>query len=122
MCIRDRGVVFQLAHINGDTTYPEPVGSPRHIENEWGVHQVQTTADFAPHNWVLNLYICLLYTSDAADDLLCVDLGGRRIIKKKKKTHTDGKQTHNSTTGMYLSNKSIQHKHQFNEHDTKRSL
>ena len=30
---------------------------------------------------------CLLYTSDAADDLLCVDLGGRRIIKKKTKTH-----------------------------------
>src|SRR5450756_3122503 len=28
-------------------------------------------------------YLCLLYTSDAADDLLCVDLGGRRIIKKK---------------------------------------
>ena len=27
---------------------------------------------------------CLLYTSDAADDLLCVDLGGRRVIKKKK--------------------------------------
>ncbi len=24
-----------------------------------------------------------LYTSDAADDLLCVDPGGRRIIKKK---------------------------------------
>ena len=30
---------------------------------------------------------CLLYTSDAADDLLCVDLGGRRIIKKKKSIH-----------------------------------
>ena len=29
---------------------------------------------------------CLLYTSDAADDLLCVDLGGRRLIKKKNKT------------------------------------
>ena len=29
------------------------------------------------------VYPCLLYTSDAADDLLCVDLGGRRIIKKK---------------------------------------
>src|SRR5680860_1926696 len=25
-------------------------------------------------------WVCLLYTSDAADDLLCVDLGGRRII------------------------------------------
>ena len=24
--------------------------------------------------------VCLLYTSDAADDLLSVDLGGRRII------------------------------------------
>ena len=31
------------------------------------------------------VYNCLLYTSDAADDLLCVDLGGRRIIKKKKR-------------------------------------
>ena len=33
---------------------------------------------------------CLLYTSDAADDLLCVDLGGRRLIKKKKQhIHVD---------------------------------
>ena len=31
------------------------------------------------------LYVCLLYTSDAADDGESVDLGGRRIIKKKKK-------------------------------------
>eukprot|EP00825_Cyclidium_porcatum_P007174 TRINITY_DN13597_c0_g1_i1.p3 TRINITY_DN13597_c0_g1~~TRINITY_DN13597_c0_g1_i1.p3 ORF type:complete len:128 (-),score=11.97 TRINITY_DN13597_c0_g1_i1:72-455(-) len=30
------------------------------------------------------LTCCLLYTSDAADDMQCVDLGGRRIIKKKK--------------------------------------
>ena len=28
--------------------------------------------------------ICLLYTSDAADDLLCLELGCRRFIKKKK--------------------------------------
>ena len=27
---------------------------------------------------------CLLYTSDAADDLLVVDLGGRRLLKKHK--------------------------------------
>ena len=25
-------------------------------------------------------WICLLYTSDAADDMQCVDLGGRRIL------------------------------------------
>ena len=31
---------------------------------------------------------CLLYTSDAADDLPCVGLGGRRIIKKKNKKPT----------------------------------
>ena len=33
---------------------------------------------------IMELMDCLLYTSDAADDLLCVDLGGRRLIKKKK--------------------------------------
>ena len=32
---------------------------------------------------------CLLYTSDAADERSSVDLGGRRIIKKKKTTHVD---------------------------------
>ena len=37
---------------------------------------------------------CLLYTSDAADDLLCVDLGGRRILKKKKNnTHQPTQRT-----------------------------
>ena len=30
------------------------------------------------------VYHCLLYTSDAADEEDSVDLGGRRIIKKKK--------------------------------------
>lgn len=51
------GVVFQLAHINGDVQFPEPVGNPQHVENEWAVHQVETTADFAPDNWLLNFYI-----------------------------------------------------------------
>src|SRR5450756_596145 len=37
---------------------------------------------------------CLLYTSDAADDLLCVDLGGRRIIKKKKNKTYRNTDTH----------------------------
>ena len=31
---------------------------------------------------------CLLYTSDAADERSSVDLGGRRIIKKKNKVKT----------------------------------
>ena len=33
--------------------------------------------------------VCLLYTSDAADERSSVDLGGRRIIKKKKITTVD---------------------------------
>ncbi|WP_460413949.1 hypothetical protein, partial [Staphylococcus aureus] len=31
---------------------------------------------------IISYLPCLLYTSDAADDTPCVDLGGRRIIKK----------------------------------------
>ena len=31
---------------------------------------------------------CLLYTSDAADERSSVDLGGRRIIKKKKSSYS----------------------------------
>ena len=33
---------------------------------------------------VLQFEVCLLYTSDAADERSSVDLGGRRIIKKKR--------------------------------------
>ena len=34
---------------------------------------------------------CLLYTSDAADERSSVDLGGRRIIKKKKQDSDMGR-------------------------------
>ena len=48
---------------------------------------------------------CLLYTSDAADERSSVDLGGRRIIKKKK-TDKDGlsrirRLTDSSNTQIY---------------------
>ena len=36
---------------------------------------------------------CLLYTSDAADERSSVDLGGRRIIKKKKMDDSVGRMT-----------------------------
>ena len=36
---------------------------------------------------------CLLYTSDAADERSSVDLGGRRIIKKKKSEELCGIRT-----------------------------
>ncbi len=49
--------IFQLAHISGDATFPEPIGDPLHIDDEWAVHEVETTLDFAPHNRLLNWYI-----------------------------------------------------------------
>ena len=44
---------------------------------------VIANADRHEDNWS-----CLLYTSDAADERSSVDLGGRRIIKKKKNDKT----------------------------------
>ena len=67
MCIRDRvlvavAVVIQPAHPAAD----EAVGIEPVDERDPGPRP------------------CLLYTSDAADERSSVDLGGRRIIKKKK--------------------------------------
>ena len=39
---------------------------------------------------LIELYSCLLYTSDAADERSSVDLGGRRIIKKKTNVDLGG--------------------------------
>jgi linoleoyl-CoA desaturase len=50
-------LVFQLAHISGDAEFPVPVGDPLHIEEEWAVHEVETTVDFAPRNPLLSWYI-----------------------------------------------------------------
>ena len=44
--------------------------------------------------------ICLLYTSDAADEEDSVDLGGRRIIKKK---HFKG----TSSRNIWFGNKNV---------------
>ena len=46
---------------------------------------------------------CLLYTSDAADERSSVDLGGRRIIKKKK-----------------IRNTAVQVEHQYKQNDESR--
>ena len=44
------------------------------------------TSEIPDLDQYLPTYRCLLYTSDAADERSSVDLGGRRIIKKKKQT------------------------------------
>mgnify|MGYP003381676842 CR=1 FL=1 len=68
MCIRDRLILAGVAvdavmdSVSVITTYKEKLG-------ELGIIFCS----------------CLLYTSDAADERSSVDLGGRRIVKKKKK-------------------------------------
>lgn len=46
---------FQLAHVNEDTAFIVPQGDKFTIENEWAIHQINTTTNFATkqkwHNW-----------------------------------------------------------------------
>ncbi len=39
--------IFQLAHVVEDNTFPEPNPVNGEIENEWAIHEVETTANFA---------------------------------------------------------------------------
>ncbi len=48
-------IVFQLAHVIEDTTNPTP-NDEGEIENTWAIHQLFTTVNFAPRNWIVNWY------------------------------------------------------------------
>jgi linoleoyl-CoA desaturase len=47
-------VVFQLAHTVEETAFPVPDGDANKIENEWAIHQIQTTANFATKNKLIS--------------------------------------------------------------------
>jgi len=49
-------VVFQLAHTVEGTSHPLPCAEGN-IENEWAIHQMNTTVNFAPHNKWLSWYV-----------------------------------------------------------------
>ena len=49
-------VVFQSAHVLEDTTFPLPDTSGN-IENDWAIHQLYTTANFAPKSRLLSWLI-----------------------------------------------------------------
>ena len=73
MCIRDS--------LYGERFFAG-LGCPRLLE-----HDLRKTNDETP----FYARTCLLYTSDAADERSSVDLGGRRIIKKKTKVEARGR-------------------------------
>eukprot|EP00658_Telonema_sp_P-2_P041614 TRINITY_DN2978_c0_g1_i14.p1 TRINITY_DN2978_c0_g1~~TRINITY_DN2978_c0_g1_i14.p1 ORF type:complete len:115 (+),score=48.35 TRINITY_DN2978_c0_g1_i14:46-345(+) len=77
MCIRDRiYTVHVWMSVSGADTCDGTIG------------QTTFACKFAKFLSVMKYdghnYDCLLYTSDAADEEDSVDLGGRRILKKKK--------------------------------------
>lgn len=49
-------IIFQLAHTVEETIHPQPTKQGT-IENEWAIHQMQTTVDFSQHNRILSWYI-----------------------------------------------------------------
>ena len=62
-----------------------------------------TTVHRSNRGYITLFVNCLLYTSDAADDLPCVDLGGRRILKQKKQKHNNTTITHiENICSMYI--------------------
>lgn len=50
------GVVFQLAHVVENTSFPYP-NAENNIEEAWAVHQMQTTADFARKSKLVNILV-----------------------------------------------------------------
>ncbi len=47
-------IVFQLAHTVEETTFPVPSTDVNKIENEWAIHQIETTANFATKNRLIS--------------------------------------------------------------------
>lgn len=50
-------LVFQLAHVIEETSFPDPVQPANRIEDEWAIHQLRTTANFATRNKFITWWV-----------------------------------------------------------------
>lgn len=50
-------IVFQLAHTVEHTHFPMPHVETGKIEDEWAIHQLKTTANFAPKSKLISWYV-----------------------------------------------------------------
>lgn len=50
-------MVFQLAHVVEGTSLPAPLSSNNKIEQEWAIHQLNTTANFSTNNKVISWFL-----------------------------------------------------------------
>lgn len=50
-------LIFNLAHAVDDTEFPEPeITDEARVDNEWAIHELQTTVNFAPGSRFLNWF------------------------------------------------------------------
>lgn len=50
-------LIFQLAHVMEDTQFPIPEEASNMIENQWAVHQLQTTLNFSAKSRILSWFV-----------------------------------------------------------------
>lgn len=50
-------IVFQLAHVVEEVEFELVGDESKQIENEWAIHQVKTTANFAPKNVIISWFV-----------------------------------------------------------------
>lgn len=50
-------LVFQLAHVVENTEFEAAGSEPKRIENEWAIHQIKTTANFARDNRFVSWWV-----------------------------------------------------------------
>ncbi|MBC7487630.1 MAG: acyl-CoA desaturase [Cytophagaceae bacterium] len=50
-------VVFQMAHVVEITSFPEPDAITSKINQEWAIHQIETTANFGTNNKILSWFL-----------------------------------------------------------------
>ncbi|MDQ3681569.1 MAG: acyl-CoA desaturase [Bacteroidota bacterium] len=50
-------IVFQLAHTVEHTHFPMPNEITGRLDDEWAVHQLKTTANFAPHSKLISWFV-----------------------------------------------------------------
>jgi linoleoyl-CoA desaturase len=51
------GIVFQLAHVVEKTSFEEAGETHKMIESEWAIHEINTTANFAPKSKVISWFV-----------------------------------------------------------------
>jgi linoleoyl-CoA desaturase len=54
ICGLSISVVFQLAHVVGDTQFPVPDPQTNTIDQEWAIHQIVTTANFSTKSKIVS--------------------------------------------------------------------